>query len=124
MSNDDISIIDKKIEQLINDKNEYNFDTLKEKVEEILKSVNIFKIDNEVNTKAIDMYLKNVITKKNNLKKEQEKAKIDDTKETKYVLIEEICKKYEFINQEDLIKKIEELEIKTNLELEKINNSL
>ena len=124
MDNNDIEIIDKEIDQLINDKNDYTFNTLKEKVEEILKSVNIFMIDDQVNTKAIDMYLKNVITQKNNLKKEIEKAKIDNTKETKYKLIEEICKKYEFDNQEDLIKKIEELEIKTNLELKNINNSL
>ena len=124
MPSDDISVIDEKIEELINDTNKYNFDTLKEKVEVILKSVDIFMIDNEVNTKAVDMYLKNVITQKNNFKKEQEKAKIDNTKETKYTLIEEICKKYEFVNQEELIKKIEELEIKTNLELKEINNSL
>ena len=46
---------------------------------------------------------------KNNLKTKQEKIKIDNTKETKYALIEAICKKYEFENQEELIKKIEEL---------------
>jgi len=89
-----------------------------------MSSDDISVIDNEVNHKAVDMYLTNVITHKNNVKKEQEKAKINNTKETKYILIEEISKKYEFQNQEELIQKIEELEQKTNLELSKINNSL
>jgi hypothetical protein len=124
MSSDDISIIEKEIEKLIDDKGEYNFDTLKGKIEEILKSVDIFMIDNEVNTKAVDMYLKNVITQKNKKKIKQEKIKIDTTKETKYSLIEEICKKYEYQSQEELIKKIEELEKKTNFELDEINKGL
>ena len=124
MSSDDISIIDKKIEELIQDKNDYNFTSLREKVEVILSSVNIFLVDNQVNTKALDMYLKNVITQRNSIKKEQEKAKLDTSKKRKYILIESICKKYEFENQEDLIKKIEELEKKTNSELEEINISI
>lgn len=124
MSADDISIIDKKIEQLSNDKKEYNFNTLKEKVEEILKSVDIFMIDDEVNTKAVDMYLKTVITQKNNIKKIEEKTKINSSKEIKYKLIEEICKKCEFESQDELIKKIDELEKKTNSELNEINKSL
>jgi len=124
MSSDDISIIDKKIEELIQDKNDYNFTSLREKVEVILSSVNIFIVDNQVNTKALDMYLKNVITQRNSIKKEQEKAKLDTSKKRKYILIESICKKYEFENQEDLIKKIEELEKKTNSELEEINISI
>lgn len=124
MSTDPITLINIKIEQLVNNKQEYTFDTLKEKVEEILKSVDIFMINNEVNTKAVDMYLKTVITQKNNIKKELEKTKINNTKETKYTLIEEICKKYEFQTQEQLIKKIDELEKKTNLELSEINKSL
>lgn len=122
MTSDPLKIIDKKIEELINDKNEYTFVTLREKVIVILKSVDVFTIENELNTKAVDMYLKNVITKRNNLKKEQEKVKLNNNKETKYALIESICKKYEFDNQEELIKKIEELEKKTNLELKEINS--
>jgi len=124
MSSDDISIIDKKIEELIQDKNDYSFTSLREKVEVILSSVNIFIVDNQVNTKALDMYLKNVITQRNSIKKEQEKAKLDTSKKRKYILIESICKKYEFKNQEDLIKKIKELEKKTNFELEEINISI
>ncbi|WP_072682664.1 hypothetical protein [Arcobacter sp. LA11] len=124
MTTDTIAIIEKKIEELINDKTEYNFLTLKEKVEKILKNVDIFFIENELNTKAVDMYLKNVITQRNNIKKEQEKTKIDNSKETKYILIESICKKCQFQSQEELIKKIDELEKKTNFELNEINNSL
>jgi len=124
MSSDDISIIDKKIEELIQDKNDYSFTSLREKVEVILSSVNIFLVDNQINTKALDMYLKNVITQRNSIKKEQEKAKLDTSKKRKYILIESICKKYEFKNQEDLIKKIKELEKKTNFELEEINISI
>lgn len=124
MTTDSIVLIDKKIEELINDNTEYSFLTLKEKVEEILRSVDIFFVDNELNTKALDMYLKNVITQRNNIKKEQEKSKIDNSKETKYILIESICKKCEFETQEELILKVEELEKKTNFELNEINNSL
>ncbi|MFA9374528.1 MAG: hypothetical protein ACERKK_10275 [Poseidonibacter sp.] len=124
MSNDDISIIDKKIEELIFDKKEHSFSDLKEKVEEILKSVNIFFVENELNSKAVDMYLKNVINQRNNIKKAEEKRKIDNSKETKYTLIENICKKLEFENQEQLIKKVDELQIKTNLELKQILDSI
>ncbi|MGB5793617.1 hypothetical protein [Poseidonibacter sp.] len=87
MSNDDISIIDKKIEELIFDKKEHSFSDLKEKVEEILKNVNIFLVENELNSKAVDMYLKNVINQRNNIKKAEEKRKIDNSKETNYTLI-------------------------------------
>ena len=121
MSKDDLGIIENKIEKLIKDKTYYEFSALKEKVEEILKSVDIFLLDNEVNQKAVDLYLKNVITKKNKIKKEQEKNKIIKDKEEKYTLIEAICKKHEFETQEELIEKIEELEKKTNLELSQIN---
>lgn len=124
MSNDDISVIDKKIEALIFDKNEHSFLGLKEKVEEILKSVNIFLVENELNSKAVDMYLKNVINQRNNIKKAEEKRIIDNNKETKYTLIENICKKLEFKNQEQLIKKVDELQIKTNLELKQILDSI
>lgn len=120
----ELEIINKKIDQLINDTTEYGFKPLKQKVEEILKSVEIFMIDKELDKKAVDLYLKNVITQRNNIKKEQEKSKIDDSKQTKYSLIESICKKLEFETQEMLIKKVEELEKKTNLELNQINNSL
>ena len=124
MTTDSITLIDKKIKELIKDDTEYSFITLKEKVEEILKSVDMFLLDNELNTKAVDMYLKNVITQRNNIKKEQEKSKLDNSKETKYILIEAICKKCAFESQEELIFKVEELEKKTNFELNEINNSI
>ncbi len=124
MSNNPLEIVDKKIEELGNDKTKYSFAILKEKVEEILRSVDIFLINNELNTKAVDMYLKNVITQRNNINQEQEKTKLDNSKETKYTLIEKICRKCEFESQEELIKKLELLEKKTNLELNKIYNSL
>lgn len=124
MSSDELRIIDTKIEELIKDKNDYSFEILKSKVEEILKSVDIFSIENELNTKAVDMYLKTVITQKNNIKKEEEKANIKNNKEKKYTLIESICKKIEFQSQEELIKKIDELEKKTNIELDELNNSM
>lgn len=123
MVDNEITIIDKKIEELIKDKTEHSFSTLKEKVEEILKNVNLFLVDNELNSKAVDMYLKNVITQRNNIKKNKDKIKLDNSKETKYTLIESICKKYEFETQEELIKKLEELEKKSNFELNEINNS-
>lgn len=124
MSSDELHIIDTKIEELIKDKNDYSFEILKSKVEEILRSVDIFSIENELNTKAVDMYLKTVITQKNNIKKEEEKANIQSNKEKKYTLIESICKKIEFQSQEELIKKIDELEKKTNIELDELNNSI
>ncbi len=124
MSNNDIDIIDKKIEELIKDKYEYNFVTLKDKVEEILKSVNIFFIENEVNTKALDMYLKTVITQRNKIKKEHEKIQVNTRKETKYTLIEDICKRYEFESQDALIKKVDELSEKTISQLREINYNL
>lgn len=124
MTTDDLEVIDIKIDALINEKNEYTFTTLKQRVEAILKDVDIFLIDGNLDTKAVDLYLKKVITKRNKIKKEEEKVKIDDSKETKYSLIESICKKYEFSTQEELIKKIDELEKKTNFELNEINNSI
>lgn len=124
MHTDTIALIDKKIEALINDKTKYNLNTLKVRVEDILKGVDIFTIENKIDSKAIDLYLKKVITKRNNIKKEQEKNKLIHTKEERYALIEAICKKLEFENQEELVKKIEKLEKKTNFELSEINNSL
>lgn len=123
MNTNEIEIIDKKIAILAQDNIEYTFEELKEKVENILKSVNIFLVEDTVNTKALDMYLKSVITQKNNIKKEQEKLKVDESKETKYTLIESICKKLEFESQEELIKKVESLERKSNFELNEINNA-
>ena len=119
-----LALIDKRIAELINDKNVYSFETLKNKVEDILKDVDIFSIENELNTKAVDMYLKTVITQRNNIKNEQEKAQLKTNKETKYELIESICKKLEFENQEELIKKINELEAKSILELSDVNYKL
>ena len=42
MYTDNLNEIDKKIEQLINDKTTYNFNTLRQKVEEILTGVEMF----------------------------------------------------------------------------------
>jgi len=124
VTTDELAIIDKKILELINDKTNYSFTILREKVEDILRSVDIFLVEDEPDQKAVDLYLKNVITKRNDIAKQQEKAKIDESKETKYALIESICKKCEFQTQEELIKKIDELEKKTNFELNELNNSM
>jgi hypothetical protein len=124
MSSNLLEIINKQLEELANDKTKYSFTILKEKVEEILKGVDIFFINNELNTKAVDMYLNNLITKRNNLNKEQEKIKLDNNKDIKYTLIEKICEKCEFESQEELIKKVELLENKTNFELSEIYISL
>lgn len=124
MKDNQINIIDTKIAELIKDKTDYSFAVLKEKVGQILKSVDLFLVDDELNTKALDMYLKNVITQRNSIKKEEENSKLDNSKERKYILIEAICKKYEFQTQKELIKKIEELEKKSNFELKEINSSL
>lgn len=120
MTTDDLALIDNKILELVNDKQEYTFTALKQKVEDILKSVDIFFIEDELDSKAVDLYLKTVINQRNNIKKQQEQKKVDNSKETKYKLIEEICRTYEFQTQEELIKKIEELETKTNFELVEI----
>lgn len=120
MSTKTIEIIDRKIEALVNDKNKYTFLTIKNKVETILKSVDTFLIEDELDSKAVDLYLKSVISRRIKKEKEKEKTAIETTKETKYMLIEEICKNLEFEKQEELIKKIQELEKKTNFELLKI----
>lgn len=124
MYTDEIVIVDKKIEELIKDKTQYNFNSLKEKVEEILANIEMFMLEGELDSKAVDLYLKRVITKRNEIQKEQEKSKLDESPQTKYSLIEAICQKCEFQTQEELIKKIEELEKKTNFELNEINNRL
>ncbi|RXK07284.1 hypothetical protein [Halarcobacter bivalviorum] len=121
MYTDEIVIVDKKIEELIKDKTQYNFNNLKEKVEEILANIEMFMLEGELDSKAVDLYLKRVITKRNEIQKEQEKSKLDESPQTKYALIEAICQKCEFQTQEELIKKIEELEKKTNFELNEIN---
>ncbi|AXH11971.1 hypothetical protein [Halarcobacter bivalviorum] len=124
MYTDEIVIVDKKIEELIKDKTQYNFNSLKEKVEEILANIEMFMLEGELDSKAVDLYLKRVITKRNEIQKEKEKSKLDESPQTKYALIEAICQKCEFQTQEELIKKIEELEKKTNFELSKINSSI
>lgn len=123
MYTDDLNIIDKKIEELINDKTIYNFNTLRQKVEKILDDIEMFMIDGEIDSKAVDLYLKKVITKRNEIAKQKEKSILDDNKENRYKLIEEICKKYEFQTQEELIKKIEELEKKSIYELSDLISS-
>lgn len=124
MTSDDLAIIDKKIFALGKDKKEYGFSELQKKVEDIVKSVDIFLVDGKVDTKAVDLYLKSVINQRNFMKKEREKFKLDNSKETKYRLIEAICQKCHFETKEELIKKIEGLERKSNHELNEINSSL
>ena len=58
MYTDDLAIIDKKIDELINDKAIYNFETLKQKIVEVLNGVEVFMIENELDSKAVDLYLK------------------------------------------------------------------
>ncbi len=120
MYTDDLAIIDKKIDELINDKAIYNFQTLREKIIEILNGVEMFMIENELDSKAIDLYLKKVITKRNELIKQKENTILQDTKENRYKIIEEICKKCDFQTKEELIQKIEELEKKNIYELDEI----
>jgi hypothetical protein len=120
MYTDDLAIIDKKIDELINDKTIYNFEILKEKIIEILNGVEMFMIENELDSKAIDLYLKKVITKRNELVKQKENSIQQDTKENRYKIIEEICKKCDFQTKEELIQKIEELEKKNIYELDEI----
>jgi len=123
MYTDEIVIIDKKIDELINDKTIYTFDNLKQKVEMILDGKQIFMIEEVLDSKVVDFYLTKVISKRNEIQKKYEKSKIDNSSEAKYVLIETICQKCEFENQEELIKKIEELEKKTNFELKQLCES-
>ena len=125
MTNNALTVIDQQIEILIQDHKEYSFNALKEKVELILKDADIFLVDNQVDSKAVDLYLANVIRKRNHIKKEQEKVKITtEIKNTKYALIESICQKLEFENQEEVIKKLEELEKKSIEELKEIDKSI
>lgn len=124
MNTDTIALIDKKIDELINDKTPYSFSTLKEKTIQILKNVDIFLVEDEIDSKAVDLYLKKVITSRNNLQKELERTKIGNSKEEKNALIESICRKLNFKSQEEVIKKVEELEKNTNIELKEINSSL
>lgn len=120
MYTNDLNEIDKKIEQLINDVKSYNFSSLKQKIEKILDGVEMFTIDEQLDSKAVDLYLKKVITQRNEIAKQKEKSIIVDTQENRYKLIEKICKKSEFETQEKLIKKIEELEKKSVYELSEI----
>lgn len=119
-----LTIVDKKIEELINDTNTYDFNTLKEKTIQILNNVEIFMVDGILDSKAVDLYLKKVITKRNEIAKQKEKVLLENTKENRYKLIEKICKKYEFQTKEELIQKIEELENKSVFELNEILKSL
>jgi len=120
MYTDDLNKIDKKIEQLITDKNTYNFDTIRQKVENILDGIEMFMIEEKLDSKAVDLYLKKVITQRNEIAKQKEKLALDNSKENRYKLIEKICKKCEFNSKEELIKKIEELEKKSVYELNEI----
>lgn len=123
MSKDTFTIIDEQINKLIHDTSPYNFEHLKKKIEAILDGVEIFMVDNQLNPKAVDLYVKKVITKKNELQKQQEQSKVVDDKQSKYLLIEAICKKCDFQTKEELIQKIEELETKSLLALKDMLNS-
>lgn len=120
MTTDALAIVDKEIETLIYEPEEHSFSRLRDKVEEILKSVDIFLVDNEVDSKAIDLYLKTVINQRNELKRQREKLTI---KTDKYSLIESICLKLEFDSQEAVLRKVKELERKSITELLAINRS-
>lgn len=52
MTTDDLTIIDTKISELINDKKHYRFEDLKIKVENILKNINIYFIGNQKENKS------------------------------------------------------------------------
>lgn len=71
MYTDDLNIIDKKIEDLIKDKTTYNFIALKKKIEHILDGVEMFMLDGILDSKAVDLYLKKVITKRNEIAKKK-----------------------------------------------------
>lgn len=123
MTNETLDLIDMKIDKLILDNKEYSFNELKKKIENMLQNVDLFLIEGQVNQKAIDMYLKSVINKRNKIKSEKEKKKLEQEKKDKYKIIEEICKKLDFNSKEELLKTIEKLEKKTMYELENINKS-
>lgn len=121
MTTDALTIVDKKIETLIYETEEHSFSTLKTSVEEILKDVEIFLIDNEVDSKAVDLYLKTVINQRNELQRQRENLTV---KTDKYSLIEAICHKLEFNTQEAVLRKVKELEKRTVRELLAIKSSL
>ncbi len=121
MTTDALAIVDKKIETLIYETENHSFNTLKEKVEVILKDVEIFLIDNEVDSKAVDLYLKTVINQRNELQRQREKLTV---KTDKYSLIEAICLKLKFDSQEAVLRKVKELEKRTITELLAIKSSL
>ncbi len=125
MSNNSLTAIDEKIDALVNDKTAYSFIELKQRVEKILKSEDIFLSNNKLDTKAFDLYFNIVITKRNKTKEKSEQSTAKtDPKVAKYSLIEQICKKLSFESNEEVIKKVEELEAKSLMELSVINTNL
>lgn len=124
MTNDNFELIDTAINKLISDTTHHNYDKLKDKVKTILADVEMFKINGELDSKAVDLYVKKVITKRNALLKQEEQNRLSQSKETKYSLIESICQKHEFQTKEELIQKLEELEKKSIEELKRICASL
>ena len=90
MYTDNLNEIDKKLKQLIDDKTTYNFDTLREKIEEILTGVELFMIEEQLDSKAVDLYLKKVITQRNEIAKQKEKSILTYTPQNRYKLIEEM----------------------------------
>jgi len=125
MSDNSLNTIEKKIEALINDRTNYTYVEIKNKVEEILKAEDIFFKNNKLDTKAFDLYFARVVSKRNQLQKQEEQTSSKpNSSVTKYDLIEQICKKLEFESKEELILKVEELEIKSFDELIKIKQDL
>jgi len=123
MSDNSLNTIENKIEALINEGTNYTFVELKDKVEKILKSEDIFFKNNQLDTKAFDLYFGRVVSKRNQIQKQEELTPSKaNSKVTKYDLIEQICKKLEFESKEELILKVEELENKTLSELNNMAN--
>ncbi|RXJ60902.1 hypothetical protein [Candidatus Marinarcus aquaticus] len=115
--------ITQQIEALIHKNTDVNYENIKTDVEMILSDVEIFNVDNKLDAKAVDLYVKKVITQRNSLLKQQEQMKIENSKASKYALIESICQQYEFQTKEELLQTIEQLEKKSMSELTDLCNS-
>lgn len=116
--------IEQQIEALIHKDTDVHYEKIKMAVQMILTQAEIFKVDNQLDPKAVDLYVKKVITQRNKLLKQQEQIKADNSKINKYTLIESICQKYEFQTKEELLQTIEHLEKKSISELNDIALSL
>lgn len=116
--------IEQQIEALIHKDTDVHYEKIKMAVQMILTQTEIFKVDNKLDAKAVDLYVKKVIIQRNKLLKQQEQMKIENSKASKYSLIESICQKYEFQTKEELLQTIEHLEKKSISELNDIVLSL